>query len=358
MRKCYTRPCNFYYGNYARRLIEEKKALSLTGRSNIAFDRVEVFHRKKKQIAESKFYSIKEIKHLDKEISQTIEKDLKNITSKEESILGLKFDIPLIIGALNITPDSFSDGGLFFEETKAYEQAKLMVDSGATIIDIGGESTRPGSTTIDEKEEWKRVENTIIKFKKNYPKILLSLDTRKSYVMSKGIQNGVNIINDVSGLNFDDKSFNLINSKTIPFILHHMQGTPKTMQNNPTYEDVLLDIFDFFEEKINFCLKKKYKKEFIILDPGIGFGKNLDHNLRLMSKISIFHSLGCPILIGTSRKRFIEQIVTKFDTPDRTGGTLASVLHGLSQGVQIFRIHNVKEINQGILVFNKIINTN
>jgi dihydropteroate synthase len=233
-----------------------------------------------------------------------------------------------------------------------------MVDSGATIIDIGGESTRPGSKTVDEKEEWKRVKNIIVKCKKNFPQVLLSLDTRKSYVMSKGIQNGIDIINDVSGLNFDNESFNLINSKKLPFILHHMQGSPETMQNNPIYKDVLLDIFDFFEEKINFCLKKKYKKEFIILDPGIGFGKNLDHNLRLMSKISIFHSLGCPILIGTSRKRFIEQIVTKFDTPDRTGGTLASVLHGLSQGVQIFRIHNVKEINQGILVFNKILHTN
>jgi len=233
-----------------------------------------------------------------------------------------------------------------------------MINSGATIIDIGGESTRPGSKTIDEKDEWQRVKNTIIKLKKNFPKILLSLDTRKSYVMSNGIENGVDIINDVSGLNFDKKSFDLINSKSIPFILHHMQGIPETMQNNPTYEDVILDIFDFFEEKINFCIKKKFKKEFIIIDPGIGFGKNLKHNLRIMSKISTFHSLGCPILIGTSRKRFIEHIVTKFDTPDRTGGTLASVLYGLLQGVQLFRVHNVKEINQGILVFNKFLNTN
>ena len=124
MRKCYTRPCNFYYGNYARKLIEEKKALSLIGRSNIAFDQVEVFYRKKRQIAESKFYSIKEIKQLDKEILQTIERDLKNITLERESILGLKFDTPLIMGALNITPDSFSDGGLFFEEEQAYDQAK------------------------------------------------------------------------------------------------------------------------------------------------------------------------------------------------------------------------------------------
>ncbi len=358
MREYYTRACNFYQGSIAKNLILHKKALPLNSRKDIAFDQIEIFQRKKNQIAKSNFYSITEIKNLDGQMLLEVNEDIKNIILKKQSILGLKFDTPQIMGALNITPDSFSDGGLFFEETKAYDQVKLMVDSGATIIDIGGESTRPGSTTIDEKEEWKRIENTIIKFKKNYPKVLLSIDTRKSYVMSKGIQNGVDIINDVSGLNFDNKSFNLINSKKIPFILHHMQGSPNTMQNNPTYEDVLLDIFDFFEEKINFCLKHNYKRELIVLDPGIGFGKNLDHNLRLISKISIFHSLGCPILIGTSRKRFIEHIVTKFDTSDRTGGTLASVLHGLSQGVQIFRVHNVKEINQGILVYNKILNSN
>ena len=262
------------------------------------------------------------------------------------------------MGALNITPDSFSDGGLFFDESKAYDQADLMIKSGATIIDVGGESTRPGSKVVNEKKEWDRIKNTIIKLKKDFPKTPLSLDTRKSYVMKKGIECGINIINDVSGLNFDSKSFNVISLKNIPFILHHMQGTPDTMQKNPKYDDALLDIYDFFEKKINFCLKKKYKKEFILLDPGIGFGKNLNHNLRIMSKISTFHSLGCPILIGTSRKRFIEHIVTKFDTPDRTGGTLASVLYGLLQGVQLFRVHNVKEINQGILVFNKILNTN
>ena len=137
-----------------------------------------------------------------------------------------------------------------------------------------------------------------------------------------------------------------------------MQGKPNTMQKNPKYDDALLDIYDFFEKKINYCVKRNYNKNFIIIDPGIGFGKNLNHNLRILSKISTFHSLGCPILIGTSRKRFIEHIVTKFDTQDRTGGTLASVLYGLSQGVQLFRVHNVKEIYQGMLVFNKILNTN
>ena len=358
MRKYYTRPCNFYYGNYAKRLVKKQKAFSLAGNPNIAFDQLEIFQRKKKGIIHSNIYSITEIRALGKEIISTVKTDLKKITSKRKSICGIKFDYPQIMGALNITPDSFSDGGLFFDESKAYDQANLMIKSGATIIDVGGESTRPGSKVVNEKKEWDRIKNTIIKLKKNFPKTPLSLDTRKSFVMKKGIECGVNIINDVSGLNFDKKSFDIINSKNIPFILHHMQGTPDTMQKNPKYDDALLDIYDFFDEKINFCLKKKYKKEFIVIDPGIGFGKNLDHNLRLMSKISTFHSLGHPILIGTSRKRFIEHIVTKFDTPDRTGGTLASVLYGLSQGVQLFRVHNVKEINQGILVFNKVLNTN
>jgi len=355
MRKYYTRPCNFYYGNYAKRLISKGKALPIAGNTNIAFDKIEIFQRKK--VIQNNIFSIHEIKKINKKIRYIINQDLKNITSKRKKIFNLKFTSPQIMGVLNITPDSFSDGGLFFNEKKAYDQANLMINSGASIVDIGGESTRPGSKVIGEKEEWKRIKNIIIKLKKNFPKVALSLDTRKSQVMRNGINDGVNIINDVSGLNFDKKSFDLIKSKNIPFVLNHMQGTPETMQNNPKYENVLLDIFDFFEEKIHFCMKKKYKKELIILDPGIGFGKNLNHNLRIMSKISIFHSLGCPILIGTSRKRFIEHIVTKFDTEDRTGGTLASVLYGLLQGVQLFRVHNVKEINQGILVFNKILNT-
>jgi len=358
MRKYYTRPCNFYYGNYAKKLIKKKKALSLAGNQNIAFDQLEIFKRKKRKTIQSNIYSISSIKNLPKEIQLTIKTDIKKITSKRRNISGVKFGAPSIMGVLNITPDSFSDGGLFFDESQAYDQANLMISHGATIIDIGGESTRPGSKNINEKDEWDRIKNIIIKFKKNFSNIPLSLDTRKSYVMKKGIECGVNIINDVSGLKFDKKSFGVIKSKNIPFVLHHMQGTPDIMQKNPKYDDALLDIFDFFEEKINYCIKKNFKKESIIIDPGIGFGKNLEHNLRIMSKISTFHSLGCPILIGTSRKRFIEHIVTKFDTPDRTGGTLASVLCGLLQGVQLFRVHNVKEINQGILVFNKILNTN
>ena len=358
MQKYYTRPCNFYYGNNAKKLIDNKKALPLAGNHEIAFDQVEVIVRNKKKLIKSNYYSIKNIKKSKKLLFNNIKKDLTKITSKRKNFLGIKFNRPQIMGILNITPDSFSDGGLYFNKSKAYKQAFSMIKSGAQIIDVGGESTKPGSKSISEKKEWSRVKNFIIKFKKYFSRIPLSLDTRKSYVMEKGIKNNVDIINDVSGLNFDKKSFTVIKSKKIPFILHHMQGTPQTMQKNPRYDDALLDIYDFFKEKINFLVKQKYNKNLIIIDPGIGFGKNLKHNLRIMSKISLFHSLGCPILIGTSRKKFIKHIVTKFDTQDRTGGTIASVLYGLSQGVQLFRVHNVKEINQGILVFNKILNTN
>ena len=358
MREYYTRPCNFYYGNYAKKLIKKRKALSLTGIRTVAFDTIEIIQRKSKKKIVSEYCLIKDIKKLNKKKLLIVKNDLKKIISKRKNISGLEFKKPIIMGVLNVTPDSFSDGGLFSNKSKALKHAKLMINDGAKIVDIGGESTRPGSKTISSKKEWERVKSILINLKKKFPNTVLSLDTRKSDIMEKGYRYGINIINDVSGLNFDKSTFDVINKMKVPFILHHMQGTPNTMQINPKYDDALLDIYDFFEKKINLLTKKKYKEDSIIIDPGIGFGKNLKHNLRIMSKISTFHSLGKPILIGTSRKRFIEHIVTKFDTPDRTGGTLASVLYGLSQGVQLFRVHNVKEINQGILVFNKILNTN
>ena len=258
------------------------------------------------------------------------------------------------MGVLNLTPDSFSDGGKFNKRSKSFKHISKMIQSGAEIIDVGGESTRPGSKTVDPRMEWKRIEHVLKNFKKKYKKTCLSLDTRKSDLMVNGIKFGVDLINDVSGFKYDQSSLTKLKklkSYNIPKVLHHMQGTPNTMQINPQYKNVLLDIYDFFEKNLN----KKLSDKKIILDPGIGFGKSLKHNLTLISKISLFHSLGFPILVGTSRKRFISQISGKYDTQDRTGGTLASVLFLLLQGVQIFRVHNVKEIKQGILIFNKIL---
>ena len=225
-----------------------------------------------------------------------------------------------------------------------------MIKSGANIIDVGGESTRPGSKTIDPKIEWMRIKYVLNNFKKKYKKICLSVDTRKSDIMVKSVTCGADLINDVSGFKHDPFALIKLRNFNIPKVLHHMQGTPKTMQRNPKYKNVLLDIYDFFEKEIsNIADNKK-----IIIDPGIGFGKTLKHNLTLISNISLFHSLGFPILVGTSRKRFINQISGEYDSKDRTGGTLASVLYLLSQGVQIFRVHNVREVKQGIMVYEKI----
>ena len=263
MRKYYTRACNFYYGNYAKNLIKNRKALALTGNSNIAFDQIEVFERKGRGKVKNYVYPISKIKKLPRKIKSVIQFDLKNITSKRKNICKINFNLPQIMGVLNITPDSFSDGGLFFNEKKAYNQTSFMIKNGASMIDIGGESTRPGSKIIDDKIEWERIKIIIKKIKKHFTKTPISLDTRKSYVMKKGIEYGINIINDVSGLNYDKKSFSVIKSQNKPFVLHHMQGTPDTMQKNPQYDDALLDIYDFFEEKINFCIKNNFKKEMI-----------------------------------------------------------------------------------------------
>ncbi len=350
MIKYYTRACNFFHGYQAKTLIKKKLALPLCGNKKIAFNSLEIFTRNKKKIS-NKFIKIKDIKKLNKKEQKIVKSHLKKITLKRKNFLkNISFLKPSIMGILNLTPDSFSDGGKFNSKKKSFNHLSNMIKAGADIIDVGGESTRPGSKTIDPSIEWKRVKTIVRNFKKKYKQKCLSLDTRKSDLMLKGINFGVDIINDVSGFEYDRNSLNVLKNYKITKIIHHMQGNPSNMQKNPKYKNVLLDIYDFFEEKINAIKDKK-----IILDPGIGFGKSLKHNLTLISKISLFHSLGFPILIGTSRKRFINQISGINDSKDRTGGTLASVLFLLSQGVQLFRIHNVNEVKQGILVYEKIL---
>jgi len=353
MRNYYTRACNFYYGPQAQNLIKKKLALPLCGNKNVAFNYIEILSRNRK----NQLIHIKKINALGKKLKKIVQNDIKKLIVKRQKLSSnLDFSEPLIMGILNLTPDSFSDGGLFNQFNKASLHIQNMIDRGANIIDVGGESTRPGSTDVHPKIEWKRLEKTVASFKKKYPKISLSIDTRKSEVMLKAIKNKSDLINDVSGFDYDISAINKIKKFNIWKVLHHMKGTPNTMQINPKYKNVLLDLYDFFEKKINTDFKKfKYKK--FIIDPGIGFGKNLKHNLMLMSKISLFHSLGFPLLIGTSRKRFIGQISKSFDSKERIGGTVASVLYTLLQGVQIFRVHNVHEVKQAILVYKKIIST-
>jgi dihydropteroate synthase len=227
-----------------------------------------------------------------------------------------------------------------------------MFKLGANIIDVGGESTRPGSKSITSKQEWNRIKSTL---KNINNKITISLDTRKSKIMEKGIKCDVKLINDVSGLSYDKQTIKVLKKYNTPFVIQHTQGTPETMQQNPKYKNVLLDIYDFFQKKIEFIRLNGIKHNNIILDPGIGFGKNLKHNMNLISNISIFHTLGFPILLGLSRKKFIKDLSGKNDTKERLGGTVSSSIFAIMQGVQILRTHDVNELVQSIKVFKNLI---
>jgi dihydropteroate synthase len=348
MKKYYTRVCNFYYGNISKTLVQKKKSLPLNGNSEISFDQVELISRKSK-----KKILINKLSTLPKFLKEQIILDLKKITSKKKNFANLNFlKLPNIMGVLNLTPDSFSDGGKYNNKKRGIKQAVQMFVSGANIIDVGGESTRPGSNGINAKLEWNRINKILKSICKKIP---VSLDTRKSEIMEKGVKLGIKIINDVSGLNYDLKTKNILKKYKIPFIIQHSQGTPDNMQNNPSYKNELLDIYDFFDQKIKFLRSIGIKHNNIIIDPGIGFGKNLKHNMNLINNISIFHTLGFPVLVGNSRKKFIKELSGKNDTKNRTGGTVASSLYLMMQGVQILRIHEVDEVLQGVKVFKKLI---
>ena len=347
MQKYYTRACNFYYGDESKKKVLSKSSLPLNNNKLISFDTLEIITRKK-----IKRINIKNINSQSSSLKKKIKKDLKEITKKKK-FKGLNFfQVPILMGIINLTPDSFSDGGKFNKKNKGFNHAKYLIKKGCKILDIGGESTKPGSSDVDPKKEWKRISITLKKLKKL--KKFVSLDTRKSLIIKKGINCKVNLINDVSGLTYDSNTINILKKTKIPFVIHHMKGNPKTMQNNPKYNNVLLDIYDFFESKIKKIQLSGIKHKNIVLDPGIGFGKNLKHNITLISKVSIFHSLGFPIMLGVSRKRFIKDLSGKNDSKERLGGTISSSLYAMMQGVQILRVHDVNEVNQSIKVFKSL----
>jgi len=244
MIKYYTRACNFFYGQDSRKLVKKKLALPLCNDRSISFNQIELFFRNKK-IVKNKIVDLKNIKRLPKKIKKKVIQDLKKITSKRE-FFGKKSHA--IMGVINMTPDSFSDGGKYNTFYKANQRIKKLINSGADIIDIGGESTRPGSIVVNPKNELERVKKVIKVFKKNFSKTLLSIDTRKSQVIDYAIKKKVDIVNDVSCFKFDQNSHKSVRNKNIWKIIHHMQGTPQTMQINPKYHHVLLDIYDFFEK--------------------------------------------------------------------------------------------------------------
>lgn len=246
---------------------------------------------------------------------------------------------PLIMGILNVTPDSFSDGGKYFSKDKAILHAEYLIESGADIIDIGGESSRPGSKIISTEEEIDRVIPVVKDLIDKYPDVVISIDTTKSEVAGLAIESGAKIINDISGGTFDIKMFDVAEMFNSIFVIMHMKGTPQNMQINPQYHNVIDEINNYFEERIQSALGKGISN--IILDPGIGFGKRSNDNYNILKNCSEFKKLGYPIMIGTSRKSFLGNSLS-LEVSQRENATIISETIAVLRGAKIIRTHNVK----------------
>ncbi len=257
---------------------------------------------------------------------------------------------PLIMGVLNVTPDSFSDGGNFLDPARAIEQGLRLIAEGADILDIGGESTRPGSKPLGAEEEIDRILPVITGLRGKGA--LLSVDTRNAATMREAIAHGAEMINDITALRGDPESLPVVAAAGVPVCLMHMQGDPQTMQDKPFYRDVVQEVLSSLLQQADECMRAGIRRENIVLDPGIGFGKTLDHNLEILKNLDVFTVSGFAVLLGTSRKSFIEKIMqTTVQPADRLGGSLATVLRGLDAGVRVFRVHDVAATRQAIAVW-------
>ena len=265
-------------------------------------------------------------------------------------IEGLDLTKPVIMGILNVTPDSFSDGGQHYSASRALRAAQEMVAAGAHLLDVGGESTRPGALEVPFEAEIARTVPVIEAIRRKL-EVPLSIDTRKARVAHAALEAGANIVNDVSGFKFDPDLGPFCAMTSAPVCLMHAQGVPETMHLAPEYGDVLLDVYDFLAEQIELAIGFGLRREQIIVDPGLGFGKTQAHNLALIRGLSLFHGLGCPVLLGASRKGFIRDIGQAAKAAERASGSIAVALAAVQQGVQIVRVHDVAETRQALALW-------
>ena len=262
----------------------------------------------------------------------------------------------LIMGILNLTPDSFSDGGQFSDKNQATDYALKMIEDGADMIDIGGESTRPGAEPVSLDEELKRT-ISIIKSIRQQSDCLISIDTYKSPVAEAALDVGANLVNDISGLTFDEKMIDIVVDRKVPVILMHMKGTPRSMQVDPNYDNVIEEICEFFRRKVKSAKNSGILDNMIILDPGIGFGKRLEDNFEIIRELKQICAMGYPILLGPSRKSFIGASLN-LPVEERLEGTLASITVGIMNGANIIRVHDVKETLRAVKIIEKIMGIN
>jgi dihydropteroate synthase len=272
---------------------------------------------------------------------------LARLAQPRADVAGLSMGAPQVMGILNVTPDSFSDGGRFDAVGAALEHATAMEADGATLIDVGGESTRPGAATVPIADEIARVVPAIAAIRQKSA-VAISIDTRKAEVAAAAIAAGATLVNDVAALTFDPDLAGVTAQAKLPVCLMHAQGDPATMQNDPQYDDVLLDVYDFLADRVLAAEAAGIPRHRIVVDPGIGFGKTLAHNLTLLRGLALFHALGCPILLGASRKRFIGTLTGTTAADQRVAGSVAVAQWAVQQGVQILRVHDTLATKQAI----------
>lgn len=275
------------------------------------------------------------------------------LCAPRDPVAGLSLDTPRIMGILNTTPDSFSDGGVHFDPQAALASARTMAAAGVDILDVGGESTRPGADYVPEEAEIARTAPVIaaIRAETGLP---VSIDTRKAAVAEAALEAGAGLVNDVSGFTFDAALAPLCAARAVPVCVMHMQGDPATMQDNPSYDDVVLDVYDHLETRLTALEAAGIPRARVLADPGIGFGKTLDHNLALLRNIAVFHGLGCGLLLGVSRKGFIGKIGNEPRADARFPGSVAVGLAALAQGVQFLRVHDVAETAQALRLWRAV----
>jgi dihydropteroate synthase len=342
--KVYLRPIGLLYGAAALDAVAEGLALPLAG-GPIAFSAAELIEGKPGNALRQIFPA----RMLAESGAAELKMPLERITAPRPPFAGLSLDRPSLMGIVNVTPDSFSDGGLHDTKEAAVAHAAALVADGAAIVDIGGESTRPGSDAVERGEELKRVVPVIEGL--SGIKAVISVDTRKSDVAREAAKHGAKILNDVSALTHDPAGLAVAAEAGLSLVLMHAKGEPKTMQDNPIYDDVVLEVFDYLEERIEAAAKAGIDRARISADPGLGFGKTLAHNLTLLANLSIFHGLGVPLLVGASRKRFIGGLGQEKDPRAREPGSHAAAIAAAAQGAQLLRVHDVAGTGQALAVW-------
>lgn len=278
---------------------------------------------------------------------------MKHIVLKDGKVK--EFDRMEMMGIINVTPNSFFEGSRTYNHDDAVKRADRLIEEGATFIDVGGESTRPGSEPVEIEEEIQRVCPVIKEIKKRHPEVLISVDTYNSKTAREAVKSGADIINDISGLTFDKDMVKVVAEEKVPVIIMHIKGKPKTMQQNPHYDNVVEEVYEFLERQINYAVENGVSRDKIIIDLGIGFGKNFDHNIELLRNISYFDKLELPHLLAVSRKRFIGSVLNEDDAKDRLYGTIAITLFAQSKGIEMARVHDVKENYQAVKMMEELL---